>query len=63
MSNNTGQEDYVFFKLDIDSGEIEGGTVDFILSSSEDIQQVTEFVWEHHVAGNYIMAPVWGGLS
>jgi hypothetical protein len=61
MSNMTELEDYVFFKLDIDSGEIERGTVDFILSSGEDIQHVTEFVWEHHVAGNYIMAPAWGG--
>jgi hypothetical protein len=60
MGNMTGLEDYVFFKLDIDSGEIERGTVDFILSSSDDIQHVTEFVWEHHVAGNYIMAPSWG---
>jgi hypothetical protein len=37
MSNMTEQEDYVFFKLDIDS------------------------VCEHHVAGNFIMAPAWGG--
>jgi hypothetical protein len=42
MSNMTEQEDYVFFKLDIDSGEIEQGTVDFILFSSEDIQHVAE---------------------
>jgi hypothetical protein len=62
MGNMTELEDYVFFKLDIDSGEIERGIVDFILSSSDDIQHVKEFVWEHHVAGNYIMASIWGAL-
>jgi hypothetical protein len=59
ISNMTEKDDYVFFKLDIDSGKIERGTVDFLLSSSDDRKHVTEFVWEHHVAGNYILAHAW----
>jgi len=42
MSNMTAQEDCVFFKIYIYSGEIEQGTVDFILSSSEDNQHTHE---------------------
>ncbi len=62
ISNITQKEDYVFFKLDIDSGDVERGTVDYMLSDDTDsLQYIKEFVWEHHVAGNYIMAPFWGG--
>ena len=54
----TRPEDYVFFKLDIDSLGIETGVVEYYLSDegSAHIRYLDEFVWEHHVRGNYIMA-------
>ena len=42
----TDQDDYIFFKLDIDSPEIEEGSVRYILESEERI--VDEIAWEHH---------------
>ena len=58
IANITKTDDYVFFKLDIDSLGIETGVVDFYLSNEgiDHVQHVDEFAWEHHVRGNYIMA-------
>ncbi|GMH46935.1 hypothetical protein TrLO_g2545 [Triparma laevis f. longispina] len=53
-------EDYVLFKLDIDSGPVEQGNIDFILSSPEHLELIDEIVWEHHVS-NYIMNAHWQG--
>ena len=55
------KEDYVLFKLDIDNGAVEKGTVDHLLSDdNDDLDWIDEFVWEHHVK-NYIMQPMgWG---
>eukprot|EP00590_Aulacoseira_subarctica_P011128 CAMPEP_0172430060 /NCGR_PEP_ID=MMETSP1064-20121228/52917_1 /TAXON_ID=202472 /ORGANISM="Aulacoseira subarctica , Strain CCAP 1002/5" /LENGTH=427 /DNA_ID=CAMNT_0013175851 /DNA_START=94 /DNA_END=1377 /DNA_ORIENTATION=+ len=61
IKKTTQKEDYVLFKLDIDNGPVEKGTVDYLLSSADDsLEYITEFVWEHHVRGNYIMAGWWG---
>lgn len=55
------KEDYVLFKLDIDSGPVEQGTVDFLLDPANDeIEYIDEFLWEHHV-DNYIMHGHWEG--
>merc|ERR1712157_7472 len=57
----TNKEDYVLFKLDIDSGQIELGNVDYMLHPDNDsLQYIDEFVFEHHVQGNYLLKPHWG---
>lgn len=53
------KEDYVLFKLDIDSGDVERGTVEHLLNHPENLAFVDEFVWEHHVEGNYLMKHAW----
>lgn len=61
ISNITKKEDYVFFKLDIDNGAVEKGTVDYLLSAVDDSSEyIDEFVWEHHAGGNYLMRGPWG---
>merc|ERR1712157_227435 len=58
----TNKEDYVLFKLDIDSGKVELGIVDYMLDSGNDsLQHIDEFVFEHHVEGNYLLTPIWPG--
>lgn len=54
----TSKEDYVVFKLDIDSKSVETAIVEYLLEHHEDLKYIDEFVWEHHV-DNYIMAPNW----
>ena len=58
IANITKTDDYVFFKLDIDSLGVETGVVDYYLSDegSGHLQYLDEFAWEHHVRGNHIMA-------
>jgi len=51
------EEDYVVFKLDIDSKEVETPIVEFLLTWNN-LGLLDEFVWEHHV-NNYLMAPHW----
>jgi len=51
-------EDYVLFKLDIDSPNVENGNIDFILQ--DETTTIDELVYEHHIGGNYIMARFWG---
>jgi hypothetical protein len=59
IRETTSKEDYVLFKLDIDNGPVEKGTVDHLLSDdNDDLDWIDEFVWEHHVT-NYIMRPWW----
>lgn len=48
-------EDYIMFKLDIDSPRVEAGSVDYILANAA-TTPIDEFFWEHHVKGNYILA-------
>jgi len=53
------REDYVLFKLDIDSKLVETAIVDHLLSDdNDDLSYIDEFVWEHHV-DNYLMASAW----
>lgn len=56
------QDDYVLFKLDIDSPLVEDGSIRYILES--DTIRVDEIAWEHHVKGNPIMRQTWlkGGV-
>lgn len=56
--NKTRENDYVLFKLDIDSPGVENGSIEFILSHPN--PQVDELFWEHHAVGNYLMRPNWG---
>jgi len=51
-------EDYVLFKLDIDSYGIEVGTIEYIINDPDNF--IDEVVFEHHVSGNYLMRPEWG---
>lgn len=55
IKSMTNKEDYVLFKLDIDSGDVERGTVEHLLSHPEDLAYIDEFLWEHHVDGNYLV--------
>ena len=59
IKSMTKKEDYFLFKLDIDSRVVKRGTVDHLLSNSEDLSYVDEFLWEHHVGGNYLMRYAW----
>ncbi len=49
---------YIFFKLDIDSGGIENAQIDYILNDRNNT--IDELAYEHHTAGNYLMARTWG---
>jgi hypothetical protein len=44
-------DDYVFFKLDIDSPPVEDGSIQYILNNDE--VHVDELAWEHH--GTFLM--------
>jgi hypothetical protein len=57
----TNRDDYVLFKLDIDSPDIEAGNIDFILQDEDNY--IDEIAWEHHVDGNYLMLGQWGNLT
>jgi hypothetical protein len=60
IRQTASKEDYVLFKLDIDSGHVEKGTVDHLLSpDNDDLEYIDEFFWEQHV-DNYIMNRPWG---
>ena len=55
----TRKEDYVLFKLDIDNGPVEVGTVEHLLADgNDDLDYIDEFFWEHHVE-NYVMNRWW----
>jgi hypothetical protein len=58
IEQKTSKEDYVVFKLDIDSKAVETKVVEFLLKW-KNLGLVDEFLWEHHV-DNYLMAPNWG---
>lgn len=53
------KEDYVVFKLDIDSKSVETAIVDYMLSHPDTLRYIDEFIWEQHV-DNYLMAGNWG---
>jgi hypothetical protein len=58
IRSTASKEDYVVFKLDIDSKAVETAIVDYLLTHTEALEYIDEFVWEQHV-DNYIMAPAW----
>lgn len=62
IRSTASKEDYVVFKLDIDSKAVETAIVDYLLTHTEALEYIDEFVWEHHV-DNYIMAPNWGNTQ
>lgn len=53
-----GTDDYVIFKLDIDSARVEAGSIQYLLEHPSIIAH--EVAWEHHVDGNPIMRRIWG---
>jgi hypothetical protein len=61
ISRIAQDDDYVLFKLDIDSPLIEDGSIRYILKHDT---KVDEIAWEHHVSGNPIMKRIWkrGGV-
>lgn len=65
IRETTTKDDYVVFKLDIDSPEVEAGTILYLLSDAgvEDLSHIDELFWEHHVKGNYLMTQYWGSIG
>ncbi|GMI52978.1 hypothetical protein ScalyP_jg1538 [Parmales sp. scaly parma] len=62
IRQQANKEDYVLFKLDIDSKEVETAIVDHLIGDigdNDDLSYIDEFVWEQHV-DNYLMASSWG---
>eukprot|EP00541_Cyclophora_tenuis_P011403 CAMPEP_0116544936 /NCGR_PEP_ID=MMETSP0397-20121206/2387_1 /TAXON_ID=216820 /ORGANISM="Cyclophora tenuis, Strain ECT3854" /LENGTH=379 /DNA_ID=CAMNT_0004069189 /DNA_START=273 /DNA_END=1413 /DNA_ORIENTATION=- len=57
IKRTTNPDDYVLFKLDIDSPDVEDGSILSILEDPN--SHIDELVWEHHVRGNYLMTE-WG---
>ena len=57
IQSKTRQSDFVVFKLDIDSKQVETAIVDYMLAW-HNLNLIDEFVWEHHV-DNYLMAHHW----
>jgi hypothetical protein len=53
------ENDYVLFKLDIDSPMIEAGSIQYILDDPD--PKIDEICWEHHVEGNYLLLGDWRG--
>jgi len=58
IRSTASKEDYVVFKLDIDSKSVETAIVDYLLSHPKALGYIDEFIWEQHV-DNYLMAPAW----
>jgi hypothetical protein len=52
--------DYVLFKLDIDSPKVEDGNIHYIIDDPNN--NIDEVFWEHHVRGNYLLTE-WRGLD
>ena len=57
IGRTASPDDYVLFKLDIDSPRVENGNIDYILAHPE--IHIDELFWEHHIRGNYLMTE-WG---
>lgn len=57
IRQKVSKNDYVVFKLDIDSKTVETSIVEYMLQWN-DLEFIDEFIWEHHVK-NYLMAPNW----
>ena len=60
IQDMTSKDDYVMFKLDIDSAKVETDIVYYLLHHDmEELQWIDEFLWEHHV-DNHLMNANWG---
>lgn len=59
----TKVEDFVVFKLDIDSPEIEVALVHQIMQDPELLLLIDEFYFEHHVSGSPMQWHGWGDLT
>jgi hypothetical protein len=63
IREKTSKDDYVVFKLDIDSKAVETSIVEWLLAdSNDDLDWIDELFWEHHV-DNYLMNPNWGNTA
>jgi hypothetical protein len=60
IRQHADDNDYIFFKLDIDSPMIEGGNIDYIFNQSTSIDEIA---WEQHIRYNGLMRPEWGPPS
>ena len=64
IQNSTRKEDYVLFKLDIDSAGIENNIMEYLLADDNDaLDYIDEIVYEHHVKGNYLMRRIVGNWA
>jgi len=52
------EEDYVLWKLDIDSPEVEDGSIKYLLEHRDSIK-VDEIAWEHHIKHHPVMGKIW----
>lgn len=59
----TKPEDFVVFKLDIDTPQVEVAIVQQILNDAELHTLIDEFYFEHHVTGSPMQWHGWGNLS
>lgn len=51
-------EDYVLWKLDIDSPDVEDGSIQYLLEHHDKIH-VDEIAWEHHIKDHPVMGKIW----
>ena len=58
----TKPEDYVVFKLDIDTPDVEVALVEQILNDTQIQSLIDEFYFEHHVTGSPMQWHGWGDL-
>mmetsp|Transcript_3956 Transcript_3956/g.5709 ORF Transcript_3956/g.5709 Transcript_3956/m.5709 type:complete len:453 (-) Transcript_3956:75-1433(-) len=61
IQRKANPEDYVLFKLDIDSHLVEANTIEHILNDPNNF--IDEIAFEHHVSGNYLMRREWGDIG
>lgn len=57
----TDRDDYVLFKIEIDSPNVEARNIDYIFQDEDNY--IDEVAWEHHVDGNCLMLGQWVSLT
>jgi len=63
IKNLTKPEDFVVFKLDIDSPLVETALVQQLMADPQLLELVDEFFFEHHVSGSPMQWHGWGDLQ
>uniref|UniRef100_A0A6U0BPL9 Uncharacterized protein n=1 Tax=Ostreococcus sp. 'lucimarinus' TaxID=242159 RepID=A0A6U0BPL9_9CHLO len=58
----TKVEDYVVFKLDIDTPAVEVALIQQLMDDAELLERIDEFYFEHHVTGSPMQWHGWGDL-